>query len=96
VLERLTIFLAEARRRSAEYTADWLAKEGNFGVQEVRSLQARYTYRNAGREYHHLEVCHPVDAAKQGVNAEVDAVCDSEQVKGEGHHTYGVDYRSGG
>ena len=56
VLERLTIFLAEARRKQSEYTVEWLSKEGNFGLVEVRDLKARYTYRNGRNEYQHLEV----------------------------------------
>lgn len=56
VLERITIFLSEARRRSTEYTADNLSKEGNFSVQEVRQLEARYTYRNGRDVYPHVEV----------------------------------------
>jgi hypothetical protein len=56
VLERLTIFLAEARRKSSDYTIEFLAEEGNFEVQEVRDLKAKYTYRNGKHEYSHLEV----------------------------------------
>ena len=56
VLERLTIFLAEARRKQSEYTPDWLNKEGSFSVVEVRDLKSRYTYRNGKTEHHHLEV----------------------------------------
>jgi len=56
VLERLTIFLAEARRKQSDYSAEWLSKEGNFELLEVRDLKARYTYRNGRHEYHHTEV----------------------------------------
>jgi hypothetical protein len=56
VLERLTIFLAEARRRPSEYTVEWLSNGDNFTVLEVRSLQARYTLRYGGSEYQHSEV----------------------------------------
>lgn len=56
VLERLTIFLAEARRRSSEYTAEWLMKEGNFVVAEVRDLKARYTLKDGARAQSHHEV----------------------------------------
>ncbi len=56
VLERLTIFLAEARRKQSEYSTDWLSKEGNFDLLEVRDLRARYTYRNGKNEYQHIEV----------------------------------------
>lgn len=56
VLERLTIFLAEARRKQSDYSAEWLSKEGNFDLLEVRDLKARYTYRNGRHEYHHTEV----------------------------------------
>ena len=56
VLERVTIFLSEARRKQSDYAADWLSKEGNFNISEVRDLKARYTYRNGKQEYQHLEV----------------------------------------
>ena len=56
VLERVTIFLNEARRKQSEYAVDWLSKEGNFHIAEVRDLKARYTYRNGKQEYQHLEV----------------------------------------
>lgn len=56
VLERLTIFLAEARKRQSEYTAEALAKEGMFMVQDVKELEARYTYRNGRQVYPHVEV----------------------------------------
>lgn len=56
VLERLTIFLAEARRKQSEYTVEYLSKEGNFNVVEVRDLKAKYTYRNGRKEYYHSEV----------------------------------------
>ena len=56
MLERLTIFLAEARRKQSDYTVDVLNKDGNFSVREVRDLKARYTYRNGKNEYQHLEV----------------------------------------
>jgi hypothetical protein len=56
VLERLTIFLAEARRKQSEYTVESLSKDGNFSVTEVRDLKARYIYRNGRNEYSHLEV----------------------------------------
>jgi hypothetical protein len=57
VLERLTIFLAEARRKQSDYTIEYLAKEGNFDVMEARNLKAKYTYRNGHDEYSHHEVC---------------------------------------
>ena len=56
VLERLTIFLAEARRKQSSYTVESLSKEGNFMVREVRDLKARYTYRSGKSEYQHVEV----------------------------------------
>lgn len=56
VLERLTIFLAEARRKQSAYNSEWLSKEGNFQIQDVRDLKARYTYRNGKHEYAHHEV----------------------------------------
>ena len=56
VLERLTIFLAEARRRSSGYTAGFLAKDDNFEIQEVRDLKAKYTYTAGKQEHNHLEV----------------------------------------
>jgi hypothetical protein len=59
VLERLTIFLAEARRKQSDYTVDSLSKDGNFTVVEVRDLKARYIYRDGKNEYSHLEASHP-------------------------------------
>lgn len=56
VLERLTIFLAEARRRQSDYTPESLAREGGFTVQDVKQLEARYTYRNGRQVYPHTEV----------------------------------------
>ncbi|EIW70337.1 hypothetical protein TREMEDRAFT_29286 [Tremella mesenterica DSM 1558] len=56
VLERLTIFLAEARRRHSEYTIEELSKEGMFLVQEVRDLKVKYIYKNGKQEQQHLEV----------------------------------------
>jgi len=56
VLERLTIFLAEARRKQSDYSAEALSKEGNFVVVEVRDLKTRYKYRNGKNEHQHLEV----------------------------------------
>lgn len=56
VIERLTIFLAEARRKQAEYTIDVLRQEGRFLVSEVRGLQVRYTLRHGRQEYAHYEV----------------------------------------
>ncbi|ORX36563.1 hypothetical protein BD324DRAFT_452712 [Kockovaella imperatae] len=56
VLERLTIFLAEARRKHSDYSVEQLSKDGNFQVAEVRELEARYTYRQGKREYNHREM----------------------------------------
>lgn len=56
VLERLTIFLAEARRAKSAYTAEMLAKDDHFVVRETRTLEARYTYRNGRSVYPHVEV----------------------------------------
>jgi hypothetical protein len=56
VLERLTIFFAEARRRQSDYTVEWLAKEGNFDVAEVGDLRVKYTYSNGRSSYDHYEV----------------------------------------
>lgn len=55
-LERLTIFLAEARRKQSEYSIEWLKQEGRFTVKEVRGLQVRYTLRQGKQEYSHYEV----------------------------------------
>lgn len=59
VLERLTIFLAEARRKQSDYSSEWLSKQGNFDLLEVRDLKARYTYRYGRHEHHHTEVSPP-------------------------------------
>lgn len=56
VLERLTIFLAEARRKQSEYTVEWLSKEGNFKINEVRQLSALYTLTDGRRNHMHEEV----------------------------------------
>ena len=56
VLERLTIFLAEARRKQSEYAIESLKKEGRFLVKEVRGLQVKYTLRQGKQEYCHFEV----------------------------------------
>jgi hypothetical protein len=55
-LERLTIFLAEARRKQSEYSVEWLKKEGNFAVKEVKDLKAKHTLRQGKQEYAHYEV----------------------------------------
>jgi len=55
-LERLTIFLAEARRKQSEYSVEWLKKEGNFVVKEVKDLKAKHTLRQGKQEYAHYEV----------------------------------------
>ena len=56
VLQRLTIFLAEARRRQSDWNIEELSKEGVFVVNEVRDLKAKYIYRKGRAEYSHLEV----------------------------------------
>jgi hypothetical protein len=56
VLERLTIFLAEARRKQSDYPIDWLKQDGNFGVREVRDLKAKHILRQGKQEYAHYEV----------------------------------------
>jgi septum formation topological specificity factor MinE len=56
VLERLTIFLAEARRKQSAYTIESLKKEGAFVVAEVRGLQVKYTLRQGRQEHAHFEV----------------------------------------
>jgi hypothetical protein len=56
VLERLTIFLAEARRRQSDYSIDWLKKEGNFIVKEVKDLKTKHTLRQGKQEHAHYEV----------------------------------------
>lgn len=56
VLERLTIFLAEARRKQSEYTIETLKKDGKFEVREVRGLQVKYTLRPGKHEVSHFEV----------------------------------------
>lgn len=56
VLERLTIFLAEARRKQSEYTIESLKQEGRFVVTEVRGLQVKYTLRQGKQEFSHFEV----------------------------------------
>ncbi|WVR07080.1 hypothetical protein IAU60_004119 [Kwoniella sp. DSM 27419] len=66
VLERLTIFLAEARRRQADYAAEDLAKDGNFIVNEVRDLRVKYTYRTGRAEYHHFETLYATASRGRG------------------------------
>ena len=56
VLERLTIFLAEARRKQSDYSIDWLKQDGNFSVREVRDLKAKHILRQGKQEYAHYEV----------------------------------------
>ena len=56
VLERLTIFLAEARRKQSDYAIEWLKQDGNFSVREVRDLKAKHTLRQGKQEYAHYEV----------------------------------------
>lgn len=56
VLERLTIFLAEARRKQSEYTIESLKQAGRFAVTEVRGLQVKYTLRQGKQEVSHYEV----------------------------------------
>ena len=56
VLERLTIFLAEARRKQSEYTIESLKQAGRFVVTEVRGLQVKYTLRQGKQEVSHYEV----------------------------------------
>jgi hypothetical protein len=59
VLERLTIFLAEARRKQSDYSIEWLKQEGNFSVREVRDLKAKHILRQGKQEYAHYEVSLP-------------------------------------
>nr|XP_019011143.1 uncharacterized protein I206_04455 [Kwoniella pini CBS 10737]OCF49924.1 hypothetical protein I206_04455 [Kwoniella pini CBS 10737] len=66
VLERLTIFLAEARRKQSEYTSENLSQEGNFTVQEVKELKVRYTYKNGRNEYHHYETLYATASRGRG------------------------------
>jgi hypothetical protein len=56
VLERLTIFLAEARRKQSDYSIEWLKQDGNFSVREVRDLKAKHILRQGKQEYAHYEV----------------------------------------
>lgn len=56
VLERLTIFLAEARRKESGYSIEWLKQDGNFSVREVRDLKAKHILRQGKQEYAHYEV----------------------------------------
>lgn len=72
VLERLTIFLAEARRNKSDWTVEGLNKEGTFVVQEVRDLKARYTYVGGGKNVQHHEVC---DSASVSGNADSSRHC---------------------
>ncbi|WVQ99431.1 hypothetical protein IAU59_006566 [Kwoniella sp. CBS 9459] len=66
VLERLTIFLAEARRKQSDYTSDTLSKEGNFTISEVRELKVRYTYRNGRTEQNHYETLYATASKGRG------------------------------
>lgn len=56
VLERLTIYLAQATRKETDYTADWLSKGDNFVVQEAADIKARFTYRHGRVIREHVEV----------------------------------------
>ncbi|WRT66409.1 uncharacterized protein IL334_003365 [Kwoniella shivajii] len=66
VLERLTIFLAEARRKQSDYTPEILSKEGNFTVQEVQDLKVKYTYKNGRNEHHHYETLYATASRGRG------------------------------
>ncbi|KAL7421639.1 hypothetical protein Q5752_003408 [Cryptotrichosporon argae] len=55
VLDRVTIFLSEPRRRGGDYGAEWLARPGNFEVAEVGELKCRWTLRQGKVERQHLE-----------------------------------------
>ncbi|OCF40369.1 hypothetical protein I317_05804 [Kwoniella heveanensis CBS 569] len=66
VLERLTIFLAEARRKQSDYTSDTLSKEGNFAISEVRELKVKYTYRNGRTEHNHYETLYATASKGRG------------------------------
>lgn len=56
VLERLLIFLADARRMKTDYTADGLAKEGVFTIREARTVEAKWVFSNGREMYPHTEV----------------------------------------
>lgn len=56
VLERLALFLAEPRRKPSVISLDWLKKDGNFDVVQVRGLKVRRTYRYAGEERNDVQV----------------------------------------
>ncbi|WVF71489.1 hypothetical protein IAT40_006295 [Kwoniella sp. CBS 6097] len=66
VLERLTIFLAEARRKQSDYTSDTLSKDGNFIIAEVRELKVKYTYRNGRTEHNHYETLYATASKGRG------------------------------
>ncbi|WVW83952.1 hypothetical protein I302_105975 [Kwoniella bestiolae CBS 10118] len=66
VLERLTIFLAEARRKQSDYSSDQLSKEGNFTISEVRELKVKYTYKNGRNEHHHYETLYATASRGRG------------------------------
>ncbi|KAK8864438.1 hypothetical protein IAR55_001687 [Kwoniella newhampshirensis] len=66
VIERLTIFLAEARRKQSDYNVETLNKEGNFTINEVRDLKVRYTYRNGRSEHHHMETLYATAVKARG------------------------------
>lgn len=84
VLERLTIFLAEARRRQSDYTPESLAKEGGFTVQDVRQLEAKYTYKQGRQVYAHTEVSFEILCHQDCKADMLDFVCYGTK-KGQGH-----------
>ncbi|WWC62006.1 uncharacterized protein I303_104593 [Kwoniella dejecticola CBS 10117] len=71
VLERLTIFLAEARRKQSEYTSENLSKEGNFTIQEVRELKVKYTYKNGKNEHYHYEILYATASRGRGIGKSI-------------------------
>lgn len=94
VLERLTIFLAEARRKQAEYTIDVLRQEGRFVINEVRGLQVRYTLRSGRQEHAHYEVSQVIFVA--GTFADLlDPLRHSQQEQQE-RHSHRVHYKRTG
>lgn len=45
ILERLALFLSERVKSASDVSLEWLRKEGNFSVLEVKGLNLKRTYR---------------------------------------------------
>nr|ODN97578.1 hypothetical protein L204_02996 [Cryptococcus depauperatus CBS 7855] len=68
ILERLTIFLADPRRRSSGFTAENLSSGDNFKVEEVNALKVQYIYRKGKTEKIHNENLYASATVSRGKN----------------------------